>query len=503
MDIKIVEKLVKSKIVCTIGPATDSEEKLMQLRDNGVDVLRLNFSHASKEGEEMKALVKRIRKVVPELAILCDIQGPKIRIGQMEGTVYLEYGNEFKIFEKAITGDKTQASISYEGFLKDVEIGGNIFINDGLVRLEIIEKNLKEGYINTKVLSGGPISSRKGVNIPSGNLSTKNPTDKDIHDLKLIVTLKPEYVAASFVATAAEVKKIRAILENAGETRVKIISKIERPVALENLDEILEASDGLMVARGDLGVEIPAEDVPIRQKEIILKCNKAGKPVIVATQMLESMTNNSVPTRAEVNDVFNAVYDRSDAVMLSGETSVGKFPIKTVNTMDRIISKAEKYIPKMDPSLIDSDEPDMYESLGHAVFELAKVFHNVNFRGKIIMFTRDGVSCLKAAKYRPIFPILAITADKKTSRQLNLVWGVEPVFIPSLKVEDWTAEEIIQHGIQKLCEFGKLQQKEHVICTVSSKLAPNRGSVIGLYYVEDVLKNCELNPDSYTFSCDD
>ena len=493
----MVEKLVKSKIVSTIGPATSSEEMLIKLRDYGVDVFRMNFSHASKDYVNEIELYKRIRTVAPDLAILCDIQGPKIRVGEIDGTVILKYGDDFYLHEEAIVGDKTKASISYNGFYKDVSIGGKIFINDGLVCLEIVEKDDSTRRIKTKVVAGGPISTRKGVNIPSGKLSTENPTEKDRCDLKFIATLNPEYVAASFIANPSEVKTIRAILQNGGASRAKIISKIERPVALDNFDEILAASDGIMVARGDLGVEIPAEDVPIRQKEMILKCNRAGKPVIVATQMLESMTLNPVPTRAEVNDVFNAVYDRSDAVMLSGETSVGKFPLKAVGYMDKIINKAEKYIPPLAPENIDSEEPKMYEAIGHAVYELANVFQNVNFRGKIVMFTRGGKSARKTAKYRPAFPIFAITHDKMTSRQLQLVWGVQPFYIPSLNMDDWKVEEIMQHGIQKLVEFGMLEMKEHVICTVPSKITPGRSSMIGLYYVEDILKDCQICPQEY------
>jgi len=494
---EILEKLVKSKIVSTLGPATSSEEMLKKIRAQGVDVFRINMSHASKEGKEVKELFNRIRKVTPELAILMDIQGPKIRIGQMESEVILKHGDSFKLYEKPIVGNDKQACISYKGFLKDIQIGNSIFINDGLVRLEVISKNMDDGYLQTEVIAGGPISSRKGVNIPSGSLSTKNPTEKDIHDLKLICKLKPEYLAASFIANASEVKTIRAMLDNSGASKVKIISKIERPIALENFDEILEVSDGIMVARGDLGVEIPAEEVPIRQKEMIMKCNCASKPVIVATQMLESMTNNPVPTRAEVNDVFNAVYDRSDAVMLSGETSVGKFPLEAVKYMDKIISKAEKYIPLINPNMVDSNEPEMYEAVGHAIYLLAENFKDMNYRGKIVMFTRGGKSARKAAKYRPVFPILAITHNEITARQLNLVWGVQPYLNKDLKFDEWCSEEIMQKGIKSLVEYGILELKDHVICSIPSRISPGRCSIIGLYYIEDILRDIEIEYKDY------
>lgn len=496
-NFEILDKLVKSKIVTTLGPVSSSEEMLKKLRDQGVDVFRINMSHASKEGKEVKELFNRIRKVTPELAILIDIQGPKIRIGQMESEVILKHGDTFKLYEKSIVGNKEQACISYKGFLKDIQIGNAIFINDGLVRLKVISKNMDDGYLQTEVIAGGPISSRKGVNIPSGSLSTKNPTDKDIHDLKLISKLKPEYLAASFIANASEVKTIRSMLDNAGAPKVKIISKIERPIALDNFDEILEVSDGIMVARGDLGVEIPAEEVPIRQKEMIMKCNRASKPVIVATQMLESMTYNPVPTRAEVNDVFNAVYDRSDAVMLSGETSVGKFPLEAVKYMDKIISKAEKFIPSINPNMVDSKDPEMYEAMGHAIYLLAENFKDMNYRGKIVMFTRGGKSARKTAKYRPVFPILAITHNEITARQLNLVWGVQPYLNKDLKFDEWCSEEILQKGIKSLVEYGILELKEHVICSIPSRISPGRCSIIGLYYIEDILRDIKIEYKDY------
>ncbi len=482
------QDVVKSKIVTTIGPATFSNEMLRKLADRGADVFRLNFSHATKDGDEMVELFNRIRTVCPNVGVLCDIQGPKIRVGNFEKPVVLDVGNEFKIYEDEVPGTEEQTCIKYKGFLEDVEVGDSLFVNDGLIHLKIINKNKEEGFVNTKVITSGPISSKKGVNIPSGNLSTQNPTDKDIRDLKIIAKLQPEYLAASFIANQTEVKSIRAILNNAGASRTRIISKIERPIAVQNFDEILEVSDGIMVARGDLGVEIPAEQVPIEQKRMILACNRVGKPVIVATQMLESMIKNPVPTRAEVNDVFNAVYDRSDAVMLSGETSVGDHPLKAVKYMDKIINTAENYIPDKSPDEIDSEEPDMYEAIGHAVYELAEVFHRVNFRGKIIIFTRDGKSCRMTAKYRPLFPILAITADKTTARTLRLVWGVTSHFIPTINMEEWSAEDILSHGIRKLVEAGVLEKNEHAICAVSSRLDINHGYVVGLYYVAELLK---------------
>jgi len=335
---------------------------------------------------------------------------------------------------------------------------------------------------------GGAISDHKGVNIPSTKLSTQNPTEKDKRDLKFIATLNPEYVAASFIGSANEVDEIRRILSNDGSPDIKIISKIERPVALENLESILEASDGIMVARGDLGVEIPFDELPLRQKEMIRKANRLGKPVIVATQMLESMTNQARPTRAEVSDVFNAIYDRSDAVMLSGETSVGKYPKETVQTMREIVKKAEQNIPNLDPNELDSSEQETYETIGHGIYTLSQEFNSLNYRGKIICFTRGGKSARMISKYRPPMDIIAITDNMVTSRQLQLVWGVVPVFMSELNLLGSNVEEIIANGLSFLVKEDYIDKTEHALITMPSRINAERSALIGLYYVNDIVK---------------
>ena len=488
-------KIVKSKIVCTIGPATNSEENLKKLVELGCDLMRLNFSHASKDEQVMIDLFNRIRKCCPETAILCDIQGPKIRIGMLQDRVYLKTGEKFRIHINEMVGNEKECSISYKGFINDIKKGSFIFINDGLVRLQALEINKEKGYADFEVTAGGEISSKKGVNIPEGELSTRNPTEKDIKDLKLIAKLYPEYVAASFVANAREVREIRAILANGGASNVKIISKIERPVALKNFDEILKESDGIMVARGDLGVEIPAEDVPRWQKMMIKKCNQAGKPVIVATQMLESMIQNPVPTRAEVNDIYNAINDRSDAVMLSGETSVGKYWQEAVSYMSTIAAKAEKFIPEQDPDAFDSDDQEVFETAGHAIYTITKEFIAIGYRAKCVVFTRSGRTARLIAKYRPKFPILAISNDIQVVRQLKLVWGVIPIHLNMDMDKD--IESIIKEGIKQLVEFGFLGRTEYAIVSLPSRLAETRNPVIGLYYPEDLLVNIEIQQKQY------
>ncbi|MHA2120706.1 MAG: pyruvate kinase, partial [Promethearchaeota archaeon] len=295
------------KIVSTLGPASSSKPMLKKLIDAGVDIFRLNFSHGKPA--EKRELVEKIRSVDKYVGILADIQGPKIRVGTFkdDNTYNLNIGQEVKVFEKDIIGDQDQFSIPLEGFIKSIRVGTFFFVNDGIIK--IIVKSKAEDHIIGEVLAGGTIGNRKGVNIPTGELKQRVPTEKDIKDLELIAELDPEYCAISFVSDGSDVLHVKKILENYGNNNIKLISKIERPIALVNFDEILDVSDGIMVARGDLGVEIAPDKVPLEQKDMIYKCNKEGKPVIVATQMLESMINAPIPTRAEANDVFNAVFD--------------------------------------------------------------------------------------------------------------------------------------------------------------------------------------------------
>lgn len=480
-----LKKFVKSKIVCTLGPATESEQMIKALIDAGMSVCRLNFSHGTHENHA--EIYNRIRKISNQVAVLCDIQGPKIRIGDMEEPVTLVPEDKIKITTKDLVGNKDIISISHKGFLNDIEPGDYVYINDGLVKLVVEEVNKPEEFARCEVLLGGRISDRKGVNIPSGRLSTKNPTDKDVKDLKFIAALNPEYVAASFVSNAEEVGRVRRILANEGCPDIKIISKIERPVALENFDEILEASDGIMVARGDLGVEIPYNELPLKQKEMIRKCNINSKPVIVATQMLESMTHQARPTRAEVSDVFNAIFDRSDAVMLSGETSIGEYPVETVKTMREIIKSAEQNIPRMNPDKLDSPQQEIYETMGHGIYTISREFKDLNYRGKIIAITRGGKSARMISKYRPDLPIIGITDNPKTARQMNLVWGVETVFSDKLHLVSGNPEEIMRNAMVYLYNNGYMGRSEHVIISIPSRFCPMRSALIALYYIKDVL----------------
>lgn len=475
------------KIVSTLGPASSSKEMLRKLIDAGVDIFRLNFSHGSHD--EKRELINRIREVSEYTGILTDIQGPKIRVGKFkEDKVYnLGIGQEVKVFEKDIEGDQDQFSIPLVGFLKSLNVGDFFFINDGIIKIKIIRK--EADHVVGEVLAGGMISNRKGVNIPAGELSQKVPTEKDVIDLKFIAEIDPEYVAISFVSSGDDVLHVKRILENYGNSQIKLISKIERPIALTNFDQILELSDGIMVARGDLGVEIDPDKVPLWQKEMIYKSNREGKPIIVATQMLESMISNPIPTRAEASDVYNAVMDGTDAVMLSAETAVGKYPINSVQYMNQIAKTATENMPKRTPDEYDSERLTHTQTLGHAIHSLASEMQDLNFRGKILVITRKGYGARMIAKYRPPLPIIAITPFKRTARELNLVWAVKAIQIENVDFFNMDAEEIIEQSVKHAVNNNLLDENEHVVILLASRKFERRGNLVGLYYVGEILEN--------------
>ncbi|TFF98900.1 MAG: pyruvate kinase [Promethearchaeota archaeon] len=474
------------KIVSTLGPASSSKKMLKSLIEAGVDVFRLNFSHGTHD--EKIELVNRIREVDDYVGILADIQGPKIRVGQFKDDKYiLNVGQEVKVYEKDIVGDQNQFSVPLDGFLESMKKDDFFFVNDGIIKIKV--KSKEKDHIIGEVISGGMISNRKGVNIPSGELKQRVPTEKDIKDLELIADIDPEYVAISFVSAGEDVLHVKKLLENYGNNNIKLISKIERPIALDNFDNILDVSDGIMVARGDLGVEISPDLVPLWQKEMIYKCNREGKPVIVATQMLESMINAPIPTRAESNDVFNAVIDGTDAVMLSAETAVGSYPINAVEYMNKIAFTAKENMPKRTPDAYDSDRLTHTQILGHAIHALATEMEDLNFRGKVLVITRGGIGARMIAKYRPPLPIIAITPHKRTARELHLLWGVQPVHIQNLDFFNMSAEDIIEQSVKYAVQQGAVDENEHVIILLVSRKFEKRGNLVGFYYVGEILEN--------------
>jgi len=476
----------KTKIVCTIGPVTENKEALEKLMDAGMDVARLNFSHG--DHDRHRRVFSQLRELAEDMdrdiAILCDIQGPKIRTGEMKEPFVLNTGDIVLITPDEVIGTPERFTVRYPKLIEDLNVGDEIFVNDGIVKLKVIEKE-KTDLVCT-VRSGGLISDGKGCNIPSADLSIRVPTEKDRNDLELIAEMDPEFVAVSFVAGPKDMIDVREYLRGAGNGNIKVIAKIERPVALRNLDGIIEVSDGLMVARGDLGVEIPPHEVPIWQKEMCRKCNRAGIPVIVATQMLDSMTEHSRPTRAEASDVFNSVLDGADAVMLSNETSVGKYPVEAVEFMKDIVMTAEEQIPNRDPDYYDSDLKCKVETVGHACFTLVREFNDRGYPGKVLSITDTGQSARMISKYRPNRAIVAITPSGRTARELNLVWGVTPIH--SDLIDNSSLETRIMSSIRDIQQKGLISTGDQVVVVSSSLVIDDEGLVIGVYDVESVLR---------------
>ncbi len=417
----------RTKIVCTLGPSSNTFEEIERLYRAGMNVVRINFSHGSHEGH--KKTIGYVREVAKKhqysIPVLMDLQGPKIRIGIMEnGEQEITKGDIIEITTKDVTGTSKLVPIDYPKLIEDASEGNQILIDDGLLELKIIRKD--EFSLKARVVVGGTLKSRKGVNLPDVNISMSSLTEKDIQDLEFGLKIGVDFVAMSFVRSAKDVQDVISRVRAAG-SNASIISKIEKPEAVEVLDEIIEESDGIMVARGDLGIEIPSEKVPMVQKKIIDRCRAAGKPVITATQMLDSMISNPRATRAESSDVANAVMDGTDAVMLSGETAAGKYPVESVQAMVKIIRSVEQNSKDMYYSLKyrkpEWKEKQIVESLAYSCVTIA---NNVEAKA-ISTLTHSGNTARRIAKFRPKVPIVAFTESRIVRRQLNLVWGVESV----------------------------------------------------------------------------
>jgi len=465
----------RSKIVCTIGPACESKEKLLQMAKAGMDVLRLNLSHGTME--DHRSRFDRIRKYLPNNPILMDLEGPRVRIGPIKVPFDLAEGDHITLTTDDIDGDSARVSVSLKTIPKLIKSGQSIFINDGIVELRVA--NIKGSEIHSTVVSGGELSSHKGVNVPGIDLGIVVPTVQDIEHLTFIAELSPEFVAISAVKRKSEVEKVQTFLRNKG-TDIPVISKIEHKMAVDNFDEILDVSYGIMVARGDLGVEIPAEQVPLLQKEIIHKCNQAGKPVIVATQMLESMVRNSRPTRAETSDVANAILDGADAVMLSAETAVGRYPVLAVGVMETISQQVIPSLPQRDSSYYDSGQHLIAEELGRSVVSMAK---NLKVQ-TVLVFTMAGYSARMVSKYRPPVRIVASTPHIRVQRQMKLLWGTESLLIKHCDNMD----ELLQLAIKQLHDAGIVQPEERVVVVRASALVPGKTNVLEVFTVDDVIR---------------
>jgi pyruvate kinase len=451
----------KTKIVCTIGPASESKDVFEQLVINGLDVARLNFSHGNHEEHEQRInTIKEVRWGLDKsVAILLDTKGSEIRTGKFkDGEVELVEGQSFTITTRDVLGDNTICNISYDGLPEDVDEGDTILIDDGLVGLRV-RKIVSDTDIECIVENGGVISNNKGVNVPGVKLNLPAVTEKDRLDIKFGIEKDVDFIAASFIRKASDVLAIREILEDNDVHHIQIISKIENQEGLDNIDEIIKMSDGIMIARGDLGVEIPTEEIPLAQKEIIKKCNKAGKPVITATQMLDSMIRNPRPTRAEVTDVANAIFDGTDAIMLSGETAAGKYPVEAVKIMSDIAKRAEMAIDYEGLLRVKAVEKEtlVTDAISYATCRIAADLG----ASAILTATATGFTARMVSKFRPAVIIIAVVTSEHVRRRLSLSWGVHTVLTKQLHSTD----EIIAVSVDKALKAGLINSGDLVVIT--------------------------------------
>lgn len=461
----------KTKIVATLGPASESKEVLREMIRNGLDVCRLNFSHGLHE--VYAKTIQTIREVSAELnipvAILADLQGPKLRVGEMENNgVELINGNTITFTTEKIIGTAEKAYMTYQDFPKDVKVGEKILMDDGKLQC-IVESTNRLDEVVARITHGGTLSSKKGVNLPNTQVSLPCLTEKDLKDLDFVLEQQVDWIGLSFVRRADDIRELRRILQER-KSLSRIVAKIEKPEALKEIDEIIEETDAIMVARGDLGVEIPMQEVPLVQKMLIRKAMKGAKPVIVATQMMESMITNITPTRAEVNDVANAVMDGADAVMLSGETSVGKYPIDVIRTMGEIITEIEqkaKDIYHKETRPIDVlDDRYITNSVCHTAAKLAQRVDAV----AIATMTHSGYTAYKLSSFRPHAGVYAFSSNRRLLSSLSLVWGVRCFFYDKYSGTDQTISDI-KHILQK----NGIVKKGDFVINIASMPITDRG----------------------------
>ena len=465
-------KFNKTKIVATLGPASTARPMLKKLMNAGVDVFRVNFSHANYA--ETSETVKNIRELSLELnihaSVLGDLQGPKIRLGAVKENVFVKKGDVIEITTKYVSeGDAKCVSINYLDFPKDVAVDEKILINDGKLIFKVLKTNKKD-LVHAKVLQGGALESQKGVNLPNTNISLPALTEKDKEDALFAVKKGFDWIALSFVRSKEDIAILQRLIKSASSDKIPIIAKIEKPEAIANMDEIILAADGIMVARGDLGLEIPAEEVPLNQKLLVSKSKKARKPIIIATQMMESMIDSLTPSRAEVNDVANSVMDGADAVMLSGETSVGQFPVEVVNTVEKIIRRVE------DSPLIKSpfDLPSVKAKrlLTKSIcFHAASIANEIN-ASAICTLTNSGYTGWQISSWRPSSMILVFTSNKRILSQLNLLWGVKGLFYDNFVSTDSTIDEV-----NELARTNGFVKKNDLVINLSAMPIAAKGEV--------------------------
>ncbi|MBJ6362042.1 pyruvate kinase [Paenibacillus sp. GCM10012307] len=473
----------KTKIVCTIGPSSESLENTKKLIQAGMNVARLNFSHGDFEehGNRIINIKLANKELGTNVAVLLDTKGPEIRLGKLkEEPIELIQDDAIVLTTEEILGDRTRIPVTYSNLPEDVTIGSTILIDDGLIGLNV--EKVEGTEIHCRIVNGGQIKSKKGVNVPGVNISLPGITQKDANDIIFGIEQGIDFVAASFVRKASDVLEIRELLEKHNAGHIQIISKIENQQGVDNLDEILEVSDGLMVARGDLGVEIPAEEVPLVQKQMIEKCNRAGKPVITATQMLDSMQRNPRPTRAEASDVANAIFDGTDAIMLSGETAAGKYPVESVQTMARIAKRTEAALEYREifTKQANAQQTTVTEAISQSV---AKSALDLEVKA-IITSTESGYTARMISKYRPKAPIIAVTPDPKVIHRLALTWGV----IPVQGISATTTDEMFEIAVRGGIESGHVQLGDTVIITAGVPVGRSgTTNLIKIHHVGDLL----------------
>jgi pyruvate kinase len=435
-------KRKKTKIVATLGPASSTKKVLKEMLDEGADVFRINFSHA--DYDDVKERIKMIRELNDEFgynaAILGDLQGPKLRVGVMKGDVIVNEGDEI-IFAtgKSFEGTKKRVYMTYDRFPQDANPGERILLDDGKLIFEVVSTDSKS-EVTAKVIQGGPLKSKKGVNLPNTNISQPALTEKDVEDAIFAIEQKVDWIALSFVRQAEDLIELEELIQKHSDHKIPIIAKIEKPEAVENIDKIVAYCDGLMVARGDLGVEIPAEEVPLIQKQLVLRAKKARIPVIIATQMMETMISSLTPTRAEVNDVANSVMDGADAVMLSGETSVGKYPVQVIKQMADIVRTVEDspliQVPQLPPHI----RTNRYITKS-ICYHAATMANEINAKG-ISTLTNSGYTAFQISAWRPAAHILVFTSNRRIITQLNLLWGVKAFYYDKFVHTDETIEDV-------------------------------------------------------------
>jgi pyruvate kinase len=450
----------RTKIICTLGPATDDEKVLSELILNGMNVARINFSHGTHE--EHKKRVERFKAVRDKLgcpvALLLDTKGPEIRIGKFaENTVALKKGDSFTIVNEDVIGNNTKCTVTYKDLYKDIAKGSRILIDDGLIELEV--ENIINKDIQCVVLNGGIIGNSKGINVPDSDINLPSLMPQDIEDIKFGVENDFDFIAASFVRKPSDIMAIKKILERYDGKDIKVIAKIENRQGIKNFDDIINVADGIMVARGDLGVEIPVEEVPIVQKTLIEKCYRHGKPVITATQMLDSMIRNPRPTRAEASDIANAIYDGTSAIMLSGETAIGKYPIESLKIMSKIAEKAEESMDYW--KRFTSMQYDLMASVTNAISHATCTTAMDLSAAAIVTVTQSGHTARMISRFRPACPIIATTSSSRVQRQLALSWGVTPFLVK----EASNTDELFEAGEAKALESGYVHNGDLVVIT--------------------------------------